>query len=120
MPSVPLTPEPILTRWGTWIEAANFCADHFDDLNIILYKLEEKTVVSIKKCTIMLSLEPIKSYLTSIQFHFFILVKCIKNLEHSSLTLCDSTQIVNNINLVMEKVPGQKGKIIQEKLLYLI
>lgn len=24
MPSVPLPPEPVLTRWGTWVEAANF------------------------------------------------------------------------------------------------
>ncbi|KAL4113696.1 hypothetical protein QTP88_017275 [Uroleucon formosanum] len=47
-------------------------------------------------------------------------VKSIKNLERSSLTLCDSIKIVNNVILAMEKVPGQQGKIIQEKLLYLI
>lgn len=41
-------------------------------------------------------------------------------MEQSSLTLCDSTKIVNNVILAMEKVPGQKGKINQEKLLYLI
>ncbi|KAL4092191.1 hypothetical protein QTP88_026733 [Uroleucon formosanum] len=96
MPSVPLPPEPVLTRWGTWIKAANFCADHLDNLKIILQKLEDKNVFSIKK------------------------LKSIKNLERSSLTLCDSIQIVNNVILAMEKVPGQQGKIIQEKLLYLI
>lgn len=68
----------------------------------------------------MLSLESVKSDLIFIQSHFFILVKSIKNLEHSSLTLCNSTQIVNNVILTMENVPGRKGKIIQEKLLYLI
>lgn len=41
-------------------------------------------------------------------------------MKHSSLTLSDSTQIVNNIILIIEKVPGQNGKIIQEKLFYLI
>ncbi|KAL4141465.1 hypothetical protein QTP88_004102 [Uroleucon formosanum] len=120
MPNVPLPPEPVLTRWGTWIKAANFCADHFDNLKIILQKLEDKNVVSIKKCINMLSLESVKNDLTFIQSHFFILVKSIKNLERSSLTLCDSIQIVNNVILAMEKVPGQQGKIIQEKLLYLI
>lgn len=120
MPSVPLPPEPVLTRWGTWIEAANFCADHFDDLKIIFQKLEDKTVVSIRKCINMLSLESVKSDLAFIQSHFFILVKSIKKLEHCSLTLCDSTQIVNNVILAMEKVPGQKGKTIQEKMQYLI
>ncbi|KAL4154246.1 hypothetical protein QTP88_002071 [Uroleucon formosanum] len=68
----------------------------------------------------MLSLESVKNDLTFIQSHFFILVKSIKNVERSSLTLCDSIQIVNNVILAMEKVPGQQGKIIQEKLLYLI
>lgn len=120
MPSVPLPPEPVLTRWGTWVEAANFCANHFDNLKIILQKLEDKNVVSIQKCINMLSLESVKSDLTFIQSHFFILVKSIKNLEHSSLTLSDSTHIVNIVILAMEKVPGQKGKIIQEKLFYLI
>jgi len=59
MPSVPLPPEPVLTRWGTWIKAANFCADHFDNLKIILQKLEDKNVVSIKKCINMLSLDSV-------------------------------------------------------------
>jgi len=58
----------------------------------------------------MLNLESVKSDLTFIQSHFFILVKSIKHLEHFSLTLCDSTQIVNNVILAMKKVPGQKGK----------
>jgi len=120
MPSVPLPPEPVLTRWETWIETVNFCADHFDGLKIILQKLEDKNVVSIQKCNNMLNLESVKSDLTFIQSHFFIQVKSIKNLEHSSLTLCDSTQIINNVILAKEKVPGQKGKIIQEKLFYLI
>ncbi|VVC33355.1 Ribonuclease H-like domain [Cinara cedri] len=91
-PSVPLPPKPVLTRWGTWVEAANFCADHFDNLKIILQKLEDKNVV----------------------------MKSIKNLEDSSLTLSDSTQIVNNVILAMKKVPGQKGKLILQKLFYLI
>jgi len=45
MPNVLLPPEPILTRWGTWIEAATFCADHFDQLKIIIIeKLKDKNV----------------------------------------------------------------------------
>jgi len=58
--------------------SANFCADHFDNLKIILQKLEYKNVVSIQKCINMLSLESVKNDLTLIQSHFFILVKSIK------------------------------------------
>jgi hypothetical protein len=29
-PDAPLSPEPVPTRWGTWIEAVNFCSEHFE------------------------------------------------------------------------------------------
>ncbi|XP_028967556.1 uncharacterized protein LOC114828271 [Galendromus occidentalis] len=29
-PGVPLPPQPVLTRWGTWLNAAVYYADHFD------------------------------------------------------------------------------------------
>lgn len=29
---VPLPPEPVITRWGTWLEAALFYADYFDSI----------------------------------------------------------------------------------------
>lgn len=32
MPNVPLPPEPILTRWGTWLDAVIFYADNFENI----------------------------------------------------------------------------------------
>lgn len=121
MPNVPLPPEPIITRWGTWIEAAIFCADHFDQLKrIIIEKLKDKNVVSITKCENMLKLESVKNDLTYIKANFFILVKIIKKLESSNLSLYDATKIVDETILNMEMVPGNNGKIIKEKVLDLL
>lgn len=39
--NVALPPEPILTRWGTWIEAATFCADNFEQLKIIIIEMQQ-------------------------------------------------------------------------------
>jgi len=51
LPNVPLPPEPVLTRWGTWLEAAVFNCDHFEDLKNVIDKLsKEKSSVSIEKC----------------------------------------------------------------------
>jgi hypothetical protein len=102
---VPLPPEPVLRRWGAWIEATNYyiSTDYFDDLKIILQKLEDTTVEE---------QESVKSDLTFIQSHFFILVKNIKNLEHSSLNLYVSTPKVNNVILAMEKVFNWKKCLI--------
>jgi hypothetical protein len=30
-----LPPEPVLTRWGTWIQAVNFYDEHFDVVNSV-------------------------------------------------------------------------------------
>jgi hypothetical protein len=32
LPDTPLPPEPILTRWGTWLRAAVFYCENFDDI----------------------------------------------------------------------------------------
>lgn len=32
LPDVPLPPEPVLTRWGTWVEAAIYYAEHLSDV----------------------------------------------------------------------------------------
>jgi hypothetical protein len=29
---MPLPPQPILTRWGTWLQAAMFYSEHFDSI----------------------------------------------------------------------------------------
>jgi len=31
-PEIPLPPEPVLTRWGTWINAANYYCDYLSDI----------------------------------------------------------------------------------------
>jgi hypothetical protein len=37
LPNVPLPPEPVVTRWGTWLDAAIFQANHYSHIkNIVL------------------------------------------------------------------------------------
>lgn len=35
LPDLPLPPQPVLTRWGTWLEAALFYADHFEEIKSV-------------------------------------------------------------------------------------
>jgi len=30
---IPLPPQPIITRWGTWLEAAIYYSDNFQDFS---------------------------------------------------------------------------------------
>lgn len=43
-----MPPEPILTRWGTWIDAAVYYAKHFDSIKEIVYSFDPNAAESIK------------------------------------------------------------------------
>jgi hypothetical protein len=45
-PGVPLSPEPVITRWGTWIDAAIYYCDHFQVLkNVDSMKTEDARAI---------------------------------------------------------------------------
>lgn len=42
LPDIPLPPEPVLTRWGTWLEAAIFNCDNFQSLKKVNEELSNQ------------------------------------------------------------------------------
>jgi hypothetical protein len=49
MPNVPLPPEPILTRWSTWLAAVCYYADHFDSFKEIVLEFSQSTSEAVAK-----------------------------------------------------------------------
>ena len=41
LPEVPLPPEPVVTRWGTWLNAVSFYQKHFNEVKQVVGKLED-------------------------------------------------------------------------------
>lgn len=48
-PGIPLPPKPVLTRWGTWLEACTYYADHFKAMKNIVDGLNGNEAQCIKK-----------------------------------------------------------------------
>lgn len=94
MQNIPLPPEPVLTRWGTWLEAVVFNASHFEGLKSVITRLDPDSSASIKKCSDIIKIKSVKNDLTFIKCHFEILVICLKKFEQSKLTLKESLDIV--------------------------
>ena len=46
-PDIPLPPKPILTRWGTWLEAVEYYAEHIYSIKNVLLALDSEDAVSI-------------------------------------------------------------------------
>jgi hypothetical protein len=41
MPGIPLPPEPIITRWETWLKAALFYTNNFENFLIVIKSLKD-------------------------------------------------------------------------------
>jgi hypothetical protein len=117
---VPLLPATVLTKWGTWLEAAFFTSNHFDGFRKVLEKqLENDSAISIKKCTDLFSQVSVQNDLIFLKSHFFVLIQTIKNVEKSNLPLIESVEMVQNIISSMQSITGIKGSEIKNKMLHL-
>lgn len=48
LPDLQLPPEPCLTRWGTWLDAAMYHADNFGRISLLLQSLNGDDAASIE------------------------------------------------------------------------
>lgn len=115
LPGVPLPPEPIITRWGTWIGAVIFTSQNFEGIKSVFESLNDDSAC-VQTCKELLNLNSVKNDLTFIQVHFSNLVRAITNLEASNLTLIQSLDIVKTIISELTNIQGEKGMIIKTKV----
>lgn len=54
-PNLTLPPEPVTTRWGTWLSAALYYADHFDQVAQVVNEFDDEEAVAIKEAKMNLA-----------------------------------------------------------------
>ncbi|KAL5236888.1 hypothetical protein ACI65C_004298 [Semiaphis heraclei] len=118
LPDIPLPPEPVLTRWGTWLEAAIFNCNNFQGLKKVIEELssQKSPSQSILKCKSVFDIETIQNDLIFIKAHFLVLVTSIKSLEKSNVSLVDSINLIENTIGQLQKIPGENGNKIKIKI----
>ncbi|XP_050548459.1 uncharacterized protein LOC126910114 [Daktulosphaira vitifoliae] len=118
LPDIPLPLEPVLTRWGTWLEAAIFNCDNFQSLKKVIEELikQKSPSQSILKCKTVLDLKSVENDLIFIKTHFLMLITCIKNLEKSNVSLVDSINLIENTIVKLQQIPGENGEKIKIKM----
>ena len=115
-PSLSLPPEPILTRWGTWIKAANYYCEHFEQIKLIVNSFDDNDAVSIKNSKKCLSDQNIEAQLIFIKSNFEFLPDLITRLEKQEIPLVDSISIVEEAKEKLIKINGEMGKTIKIKI----
>lgn len=106
-PNVPLPPEPILTRWGTWITAATYYAENLPVVREIVDSFDRTEALCIAEAQECARMAGIENDLAYIKCNFAFLVDVIHRLEGRML-LVDAMGIVQD---TMEKLNGVKGNV---------
>ena len=97
-----LPPSVILTRWGTWIKAANFYAENFDKIELFLNEIQSKSQ-SIKTAKLLMKDELLKKELLIVHDYNF-LPNYISKLEAENLKVKKQIKIVTKIQNKLEKL----------------
>uniref|UniRef100_A0A2S2NDW7 DUF659 domain-containing protein n=1 Tax=Schizaphis graminum TaxID=13262 RepID=A0A2S2NDW7_SCHGA len=115
-PDTPMPPKPILTRWGTWLEAANYYCEYYEVIKNIINKLDENDASSIKKAKDIFNNPDLKANLAFISSNYSFLSTYITRLEKQNMMLSESISVVKTVKEKLQSPQGAKGKAIYQKL----
>jgi len=115
-PCIPLPPQPIITRWGTWLEAATYYCDNYKAFCDVINMLNEKDAVSIEHVKKLIQEPTLEGNLIFIKTHFSFIPNKITFLEKQDVLLADSISSFEEIVKKISETPGSIGKLINNKL----
>lgn len=110
-PDLPLPPQPIVTRWCTWIDAAVYYAENFNQISEFWAVLDEEDAVSIVKAKATIALPNLKKELAFIKCNFSSLATCINKLQTQGIALVDALETFESVRANLTAVRGTQDFI---------
>jgi uncharacterized protein (UPF0147 family) len=95
-PDLPLPPKPVVTRWGTWLEASSYYAQHLQQFGRVIVALDSNDAVAIRNIQKLINEECVKNGLAYIAANFASIPCAIKKLE-GRLPLVESVTILSEL-----------------------
>lgn len=115
LPNTPLPPQPIITRWGTWLKAAIFYADNFSEINDLISELDDDNSHCLLEAKEVLQQKDIKQQLAFIKSNYSFIHETLTKLEKSSLPLLEGITLVEDCKTAFNSVKGKIGEEIFQK-----
>lgn len=116
LPNLALPPEPIITRWGTWLKAVLFYAENFDSVKQVVDQFDSSAAIAIQSSKRAFEDNSIKQNIALISTHFHQLPDAIEKLETKSLPLCKSIEILESMIELTHNLPNSVSENIRQKL----
>uniref|UniRef100_A0A914I6T0 DUF659 domain-containing protein n=1 Tax=Globodera rostochiensis TaxID=31243 RepID=A0A914I6T0_GLORO len=115
-PTLALPPQPVLTRWGTWMTAVEYYHKNFYSVKAVVDSFDPENAISIQKSQRAFNHPLIRQHLAYLQSNFSILAPSITKLEAQGLTLAQVLNILAEVKTSIAKAEGDNGRAIKAKL----
>lgn len=117
----PLPPQPVITRWGTWLAAAVFYAENFLEFKSVVLKIAEvDDALCVQKVHELLKTTNTGKDLAFIYANCKFLLKIIEDLERRGIALSENINIIDNLKTHVNQIPGEKGNLLKNKLKHIL
>lgn len=108
----PLPPSPIITRWGTWLEAAFYYADYFELIEHIIDGLDKKEAASIVALKETIAKKTLFADLSFIKANFSFIPSSITGFEARGR---DIAGVMSKVTDIFDRLHAMKDKSYEEK-----
>jgi hypothetical protein len=98
-PNLSLPPQSVITRWGTWLNAAFYYGKNFDKIKEVINTFNENDAMSIQKVHDVFKDNSIKNELAVILANFQCITETILQIEKSGANLRETILLVKNVEI---------------------
>ncbi|XP_043064731.1 uncharacterized protein LOC108093574 [Drosophila ficusphila] len=102
-PNIPLPPRPIITRWGTWIEAAIYFADHFEETRSIINSFDADDAESIRAAQDLLAMPSFKIDLAYLKRNYSCIVTALNSIQSQKIFVPDGIDLFLKVGVQLKK-----------------
>lgn len=113
-PDLPLPPNPVITRWGTWLKATEFYGQHFNEMKDIIETINNDAA-SVNTLKTMIQSHDLPRNLAFISLNYTFLAEKLTELQEHGGSLHQTLQYLDEIENKLLKVNGNIGKAVIEK-----
>lgn len=108
-PCIPLPPQPILTRCGTWLEAVLYYEKYIQNIRpcILKFILQESQAIQLSQQ--LLSSIEIETEIKQISVNYSVVIEAISKLQNSKLSLAESLKVVHHLKYSLERLTDTVG-----------
>lgn len=113
---IPEPPQPVLTRWGTWINAAFYYVQHFDSIKNVVLKFNSREAECIKKSQEQFQNQQVYEDLQIIRDNYTVLGDAIKQFQNTSLSFVESVRLIDQLQTKLQTLSDTIGITVKEKM----